>query len=109
MKAPWQRAILVSILSGGIGFGLLFAFATVFWRLHPYPENASQEQIKLVWAIHILSEKIFGYLILALCAVGAAIPLRSRWRIGLGAAMGSGLAYQAIAIITYVTRFGIKA
>jgi hypothetical protein len=106
VKTPWRRAIFISILSGAAGFGLLIAFAEVLWRLYPYPEGASQGQIRFVWAIHVLSEKVFGFLILAVCAVGAAIPFRNKWRIGFGAAIGSGIVYQAIAVFVYILRFG---
>jgi hypothetical protein len=100
---------MISIFSGLIGFGLLLVFSTIFWQVYPYPDNAPQHEIMYVWAIHVLAEKLFGFLALALCAVGAAIPLRQTWRIGLGAAIGSGLVYQAIAIITYISRFGLLA
>jgi hypothetical protein len=109
MKATWQSATVASILSGIVGFGVLVAFLLILWRVYPCPEGASEHQIKLVWFIHVLSEKLFGYLVLALCAIGAAVPLRRNWRIGLGAAIGSGLAYQTAAILTYITRFGLPA
>jgi hypothetical protein len=109
MKATWQRAVVISIFFGFIWFSLFLAFSAIFWRMYPYPENASQQEIEFVWAIHVLVEKLFGLLILALCAISAAVPLRGIWRIGFGAAIGSGLVYQAIAIITYIGRFGFSA
>ncbi|MCL2298488.1 MAG: hypothetical protein FWC38_00150 [Proteobacteria bacterium] len=109
MNATWQRATVISILFGFAGFGLLLVFATVLWWAYPYPENASQQEIEFVWAIHTLAEKLFGFLVVALCAVGAAAPLRRTWRMGLGAAIGSGLVYQGVAIITYISKFGFSA
>jgi len=106
MKATWNSVAFVSIVSGLIGFGLFFASATIFWRIHPYSDNATAEEIKLVWAIHVLSEKLFGFLVLVICAIGAAIPLRRNWRYGFVAAIGSGITFQAIIIIAYVARFG---
>jgi len=107
MKATWNSAAFVSIVSGLIGFGLLFAFATIFWRIRPYPDNATAEEIRFFWAIHVLSEKLFGFVVVVICAIGAAIPLRKNWRYGFVAAIGSGITYQAIAIIAYVARFGL--
>ena len=109
VKTPWQRAVLVAIFSGCLGFGLLFVFSTVSWWLYPYPESASQDEIILIWASHCFFEKVFGLGVLAICAIVAASPFRSTQWIGLGTSIGSGFIYQAITIIVYVTRFGLVA
>ena len=87
---------------------MLAAFSHILWRVYPYPHEADELQIKLVWAHNILLEKIFGFLVLAICAIAASLPLRRNWRIGLGAGIGSGLVYQGIVSITYISRFGLS-
>jgi hypothetical protein len=109
MKSTPKSVTIAAMISGLIGFGMLLGFSMLFWWLYPYPDNATEEEIKLVWAVHTLSEKLFGYLVLAICAVSAAIPLRNPWRYGFAAAIGSGIVFQVIAILYYVTRFGFTA
>jgi len=109
MIIPWRRAILISILLGVIGFVMLCVFSEVLGHLIPYPKNATKEQIETTWAIHVLWEKLAGFVIVPLCAITAAILLRGSWAVGFGAAIGSGLAYQAIAIVIYILRFGFSA
>ena len=100
---------MISILLGVIGFVLLFLFSEVLGKLDPYPENATREQIEITWTIHVLWEKLAGFIIVPLCAIMAVVLLRGSWGAGFGAAIGSGLAYQAIAIIIYILQFGFTA
>jgi len=109
MRIITKRALLLSVVWGLAGFGLLACFSLLLWRLYPYPQNATELDIKITWGIHILVEKVFGYIILVICAFGAAFPLRCDWKHGWAAAIGSGIVYQLVSIITYITRFGFVA
>ncbi|WP_162533769.1 hypothetical protein [Colwellia sp. Arc7-D] len=83
--------------------------AKLFWFAYPYPNNPSQDEINLVWSVHIIAEKLFGYLVI----VFTSVYITYKYRLTHGfqsvyLAIVCAISYNVIAAIIWIAQFGYE-
>ena len=81
----------------------------VGWWLFPYRVTDDQMMHQMRWLGHIVGEKIAGLLLLCVTAFLASRAHHPTGKWGIATGIGSGLAFQLIAVCAYVVQFGIAA
>lgn len=106
MKRGWVLIAQLTIAS----VLCLFVSSAVFWWLYPYPPNASREQIVAIWAIHVVTEKVAGYLLsTSISIVVTLLTWRQLQRKSVYLGAIAGIPYHVIIGAIYIYRFGLAA
>ena len=79
------------------------------WRLFPDQPKDDELTIRLHWVIHMASDKVIGLLLLSVTAFLASRAYHPTWKWGVATGMAAAVAYQLIAVLVYVVRFGLAA
>lgn len=104
-----MKSIVEIIFISAIAYLLMFILAKMFWIAYPYPENATQSQMEMVWGIHVLSEKLFSYALTAIVAIYGVYRFKSsHGKRCIGIAIVGGVSYHIIGAIIYIAQFGIQ-
>ena len=101
---------LVSIIGlSAVGYFSMVIAAKLFWLAYPYPNNPTQDEINLVWGIHILAEKLFGYLIIVLTSVYVIYKFRlTHGYKSVLLAITCAISYNVIGGIIWMLQFGYE-
>jgi hypothetical protein len=104
-----MKSTIEIIIISALAYLCMFIVAKLFWLIYPYPENSSQQQIELVWGIHVLSEKIFSYLLTALISIYAVCKFKLSYGIKcIALALVGAISYHIIGGLVWVVRFGYE-
>ena len=109
MKSHYAKLIRVALLYGGICFLVSWGVSVLGWRLFPDQPKDDELTIRLHWVIHMASDKVIGLLLLSVTAFLASRAYHPTWKWGVATGMAAAVAYQLIAVLVYVVRFGLAA
>jgi hypothetical protein len=101
---------LVSIIGlSAVGYFSMVIAAKLFWFVYPYPNNPSQDEINLVWGIHIIAEKLFGYLVVVLTSIYVTYKFRLTYGYkSVFLAILCAISYNIIGGIIWMLQFGYE-
>jgi len=104
-----MKSIAQTIGFSVIGFAIMYISAYLFWFVYPYPENPTQDEINAVWSIHILAEKLFGYLVIVLLSLYVVYQFKLSYGFKcVFLAILAGVSYNVIGGIIWIARYGYE-
>lgn len=104
-----MKSFAQTIVFSFVGYAIMIISAKLFWFAYPYPENPTQDEINLVWSIHVLAEKLFGYLVIIALSILLVFNFKQKYGIkSIYLAILAGIIYNVIGGLIWIARFGYE-
>src|SRR5258706_596929 len=109
MKSHYAKLIRVALFYGSACFVVHWGLSVVGWWLFPNQPGDDELMRQMRRAGHMFGEKILGLVLLSVGAFLASRAHRPTWELGVVTGIAAAVAYQLIAVIVYLVRFGVSA
>lgn len=104
-----MKSIVQTIGFSFVGYAIMIISAKLFWFAYPYPDNPTQDEINLVWGVHVIAEKLFGYLVIIALSVLLVFYFKQQHGIkSIYLAILAGISYNVIGGLIWIARFGYE-
>ena len=109
MKRHYAKLVRVALFYGAVCFFVLWGLSMFAWWLFPNQPKDDELMGQIRWGSHVVGEKIVGLLLLSVTAFFASRTHHPTWKWGVATGISAAVAYQLIAALVYVVRFGVAA
>lgn len=104
-----MKIIAKTIGYSAVGYVVMIILAKLFWFIYPYPDSPTQEEINLVWSLHVLAEKLLGYLIIIVLSILLVFNFKQQYGVkSIYLAIFAGITYNVIGGLIWIVRFGYE-
>jgi len=109
MSNHYAKLVRVALIYGVVCYLVFVGLSVLSWRV--FPDHRSDDDLtqQLHWTVHVVAEKIVGLILMSFTAFFAARSYRPTWKVGVATAIAAALAFQLVAVVVYLVRFGVSS
>jgi hypothetical protein len=109
MKSHYAKLVRVALLYGSVCFLVFWGLSLIGSCLLPNRPKDDELTRQLRWVGIVVGEKIVGLFLLSITSFLASRAHHPTWKWGVATGIAAAAAYQLIAVLVYVVRFGVVA